>query len=322
MSSLEEAFTAGAARVLNVKIVLRITNRQFVIWDSRQFALMNIPKELGINDIGKGSFVKLLKPVVDSDKKEISVNTKLKYIKGTTFDDEEDSEEVLSFARIYKETVKTLKNTSNKPGEMVDLVLKICMKSKPKQGPFNSYRNYSGKDTSGDKILFTLFGKNMDLCEFGRCYKLTNLKVSGFKTDDEEWYRLNSVSTTKIEEASSFPFESVSTADHHFTGTILGFQDVQTFEACKACRCKTEDKEKCSKCGALAPGTEKAFFFTVVMEDEDEEMTMFFGFKNVLNGLEITEDVESSLNCLSGKAAEIDYNKQEDRFVIKYMKMD
>ena len=320
MSSLKEAFAAGAAKILNVKIVLRITNRKFVIWDSKQFALMIIPKEMGTSDISQGSFVKLLKPVVDSEKKEISVNTKLKYIKGTTFDEKEDNEEALSFAKIYEEKVNTLKCTTNKPGDLVDLVLKICTKSKPKQGPYSSYRNYSGKDTSGDKILFTLFGKDMDLCEIGRCYKLSSMKISGFKTDDEEWYRLNSVSTTKIEEASSIPFENVSTADHHFIGTILGFQDVQTFEACKACWCKSEDKEKCSKCGAS--GTETGFFFTVVMEDEDEEMVMFFGFKNVLSGLEITEDVENNLNYLSGKAAKIDYNKQKDKFVIKSMKMD
>ena len=50
-----------------------------------------------------------------------------------------------------------------------------------------------------------------------------------------------------------------------------------------------------------------------IKTDEDEEMVMFFGFKNVLSGLEITEDVENNLNYLSGKAAKIDYNKQKDR---------
>ena len=86
----------------------------------------------------------------------------------------------------------------------------------------------------------------------------------------------------------------------------------------------TEDTKNCSKCGAKEPGTEQAFYFTLVMEDQDEEMTLFFGFNRVLDGIEVpetTEILDASLNNLCGKNTSINYNKQNNKYVISDMKI-
>jgi hypothetical protein len=76
----------------------------------------------------------------------------------------------------------------------------------------------------------------------------------------------------------------------------------------------------CSKCGSKSAKEEFSFFFTLLVEDDDD-MHSFFGFKsNVADQVEVedteadNDKIEEQLNMqLEGKVITVDYFRKDDK---------
>ena len=179
-ANLADAKKLGKAKVLNVKVLSKITKDKFVIGDASLITLLEI-RDLSKISLEVNSFVKLLKPTFEDER--LILNQDLKFLKGLPFDFVFDKKTILNLEnQNNKQSNKTLQQLSPiLPGTKIDFIdLKVCTISQPFTGKFSTYKNLICKDHEGTKISVTLYRNLIDFCTQGQIYNFENLKVSNY----------------------------------------------------------------------------------------------------------------------------------------------
>ena len=221
--SIQDALNAKKAAVINVKIAYKLTASKFIVFDKVDIARLLIPKGVSVS-FGKGDFIKIIKPTVVNN--ELVLNDRLKYLKGSKFEEIEDSELVQNLVTDWagEDQTKTLKAMENKTkGDVVEnLGLKVCSVSKEFTGSYSNYRACGLKDQHGRKVVASLYSPYCNEVKQGVVYKFSKFKISGYKGDSEDYIRLNSVAGMKIEEIPGPAFDHVFIGDGRFWGSVIG----------------------------------------------------------------------------------------------------
>ena len=290
-TSISDALKEKKATIINIKVLRKISETAYVIGDPSGQAILEVDGKVSLKE---DTFVKLVKPSFSNN--AILMNQSFKIVKGKYFEhtfEPKAIDKMCENSGKASQEVNLLDIEEMKIGVQVPcLTLKVCAVSKPYTGKFSDYRNVQVKDFEGSKVTIVLYRNLKDSCQVGKVYDFYKLKKTNYKPEGEKICRLSSQSLTKIEEAAGIriaKFEDVSIGDQcisgefvgNFVNTVshlhnwcifLGFSDIVSYDACKACNSKVNG-DKCAKC--LADVTDPnncvlSFFFTIMVAlDED-----------------------------------------------------
>ena len=170
-----------------------------------------------------------------------------------------------------------------------------------------------------------LYDSNVGKIEFGKIYRLTNLRKACIKKDEETKTRLFTTKFTKIMEASpneKILFENVNIAKNQLHGIILGHSEVNCYKSCEKHWNKLDKEEICPKCEGIPKKIRIDFNTDLYIQDSStEDIKSFLIFKRQMKMItfEDSEDeIKVKMEEIEGKKCTIDFDgpTNEDEKII------
>merc|ERR1712150_55381 len=173
------------------------------------------------------------------------------------------------------------------------------------------------KDVHGNKAKLSIWPnhKSFGLIIENNVYYMENIKTGKFP--DKKPHGLSSRWGFKFDEAPEAiceKFSLVGYIDGTASGNILGFDNVYRYDACRNCLKKVfgDSSENCKECKAplvVVPYFHFHVDIAIVIENEEEEIVQFKGFKKMLKDINIEDHKtdEELQEEYFGKNVEITY---------------
>ena len=163
-------------------------------------------------------------------------------------------------------------------------------------------------------------------------YKVTKLKVSNYKREDDDFNRLGTTISSRIIKGSAtdkkeFDEAKVRVGDHIVKGTIIGISELNIYQSCKVCWCKVDDEGFCRKCDKKVDNTKPDFNLVMYVQsdDQDDDIIEIFSFNTTLDlklekDIDISEDNLNKMMMEMKVKAEYDVDKTRDDGKFKLVK--
>ena len=337
IASLKSGMMDEKIGVLDIQIVKKISEVSYIVADKKDHIVL-----VSDQSLQTGSAYRLIKP--SYSELILRKNSKFAAVKMentiTTKPLKKEDEEILCANITAGE--KSINNTSKNDfgsvdslgvGGIVDEIkLMVVKKSSVIQGKFGNYRIVTCKDIKNQKNHLNLYRNLVDMVDNGEIYKVTKLKVSNYKREDDDFNRLGTTISSRIIKGSAtdkkeFDEAKVRVGDHIVKGTIIGISELNIYQSCKVCWCKVDDEGFCRKCDKKVDNTKPDFNLVMYVQsdDQDDDIIEIFSFNTTLDlKLEKDTDVsEDNLNKMMMEmkvTAEYDVDKTRDDGKFKLVK--
>ena len=326
MGSLHEFKKKKTANTIEAKIIEKIDESKFIIADEHDAMIM-----IGINDktqskpIVEGISVRIMKPkYIDQNTVEANENFKIMKIKPIE-------------ANIKPKVLKSLKElgaSTSKTGaeiklitfeeldqikdktEGFNLVVKVSSVSRAMDGKFSKFKLATIKDRQNMQNNLAIYPPHLDSLTPGKIYKLSVVKKTDYKKENENYNRLSTVRKADIKEFDDKKkdFKNVTVGECVLSGLVLGFGDVHEYSACKSSWMKVRESQKCEKhIDAKEDCQITQEFVTEIYIDVNNEVETLSGFRRHF-GLneQVQDNIEDELEKLVSKEVKIEYNIDQD----------
>ena len=213
-----------------------------------------------------------------------------------------------------------------------EIKVMIVQKSSIIQGKFGNFRIVTCKDIKNQKNNLNLYRNLHEMVDVGEIYMITQLKVSNYKREEDEFNRIGTTSSSRIikgslEDKKMFEDAKVRVGEHIVKGTIIGISDLNIYESCKVCWCKVDDKSFCRKCNKEVENTKSDFNLVMYVQsdDQEDEIVGIFSFNNTLdlklvNNADVTDENLNKIMMERKCTAEYDVDKTRDDGRLKLVK--
>ena len=299
MASLQVLKKSKAATNIDVKIIEIIAEDMFIVADESESMIMrNIDGKIEGTLIQQGNSVRFIKPkYIDENLIEVNqnfrpmkirpieVNIKDKKIQkwkelANTFGSRPSSASLLTFSILDQKPQNS---------EACNLVFKACSVSRAIEGKFSKFKLATIKDVDNTRNNIAIYPPHLEKIVPGSIYKISVVKKTNYKKEDEDYFRLSTVRKSVIQEFEDKEdkFKNVTVGEFQVHGSILGHGDIMLYDACesswmkvketKRCDAHSEKKEECKK------RTKFVTEIYVAIKEADGEVETFSAFSRHFN---------------------------------------
>ena len=337
ISSLKGGLLDDKIGVLDIQVVKKINEDSYIVGDKKDHLIL-----VSDQSLQTGSAYRLIKPSYS----DMTLRTNAKFAaiklenKITTKALKKEDEEILRAKMTVPENsvnnrVQTdfgLVDSLGVGGIADDIKLMVVQKSSIIQGKFGNYRIVTCKDIKNQKNNLNLYRNLQDMVDVGEIYKFTNLKVSNYKREEDEFNRIGTTVSTRIIKGSAddikeFKDAKVTVGEHIVKGTIIGISDLNTYQSCVVCWCKVDNESFCRKCNKKVENTKPDFNLVMYVQssDQEDEIVGLFSFNSTLdlklgNNTDMTDDNLNKIMMEKKCEAEYDVDKTRDDGKFKLVK--
>ena len=209
---------------------------------------------IGINEDAKkfvdGVSVRLIKPkYIDENTieinqgfrmikiKPIEANVKAKKIKQLKDIGSATSSSASSAASSSARDLMTFQELDKIPAntEAFNLTFKVSSISRSIDGKYSKFKLATITDRQNMQNNLAVYPPHLESLTPGKIYKMSVVKKSNYKKEDEIYNRLSTVKKASIKEFDdkNEAFKDVTTGEFVLTGMILGHGDIHEYKACK-----------------------------------------------------------------------------------------
>ena len=152
--------------------------------------------------------------------------------------------------KVEREPVKTFQEIfateATEPNKPIKKIVGKVKRNSDIAGQYGNYSIVELKDTAKETISINLY-KKLPPVKQGDVIVMENIVVGKFKKDDEQYYRCQTTSNSKMKMAEGdtlTKFNDILIGDVAGKGTVLGVNSVHTYLSCSKCKKKVEHTEE------------------------------------------------------------------------------
>jgi hypothetical protein len=326
MGSIQDFKKNKSINKIDVKIIELVDKCKFIVGDEND-AMIMIDDKIDEKLLVVGISVRMIKPKYLDDN-TLKVNPCFKLVKIRPIESNVKPRKLVKLKELAQsinttnniEVLKTFEDIDMNPPntEADNLIVRVSNISRAMEGKFSKYKLATIKDKNNMQNNIAVYPPHLDSMKPGNIYKLSMVKKTNYKKDDEMYTRLSTVRKANIKEFNDENniFKNVTTGEYVAVGTILGHGEIHKYEACTVSWMKIRETNKCESHTDKENNCEaKTEFVTEIYFDTEDEVETLNGFSRHfgLDGQVIDEQViEETMEKIVSKEATIEYNKDKD----------